>query len=190
MDKGLVVVGEIWMDAQIPVRGQIGTVFVPVVSMFWCVMVFWNVERKLVPYLSKSKPLFLAFGNFEKFKKLNCNKKKWIPVLEKRAWAALPFMKWGPECCVWTTALCTTPWSADNSPVQGHVSSTPDLRAGVGRQPGWTLLFLAVRAVAGLGIDSKGNKAHVITGCSPVFKALFISWGCSIPCRLPFKTWM
>lgn len=81
-----------------------------------------------------------------------------------------------------------SPWSTDNSPVQGHVSSTPDLRAGVGKQPGWTPLFLAVRAVAGLGMDSKGNKAHVITGCSPVFKALLISWGCSIPCRLPFKT--
>lgn len=76
------------------------------------------------PYLSKSKPLFLAFGKSEKFKKQNCDK-KWIPVLlEKRAWAALPFTKWGPGCCVWAPALCTAPWSSDNSPVQGHVSST------------------------------------------------------------------
>lgn len=64
------------MDAQIQVRGQIGTVFVLVVSMFSCIVVFWNVERKLVPTCLKSKPLFLALGNFEKFKKQNCNNKK------------------------------------------------------------------------------------------------------------------
>lgn len=33
-------------------------------------------------------------------------------------------------------------------------------------QPGWTLLFLPGRAVAGLGMNSEGCKAHVTTGCS------------------------
>lgn len=173
------------MDAQIQVRGQIGTVFVLVVSMFSCIVVFWNVERKLVPTCLSLSHSSLLWETLRSLKNKTATKKKVNPCPGEEGMSCFAFHE------VRSKVLCLnscSPWSTDNSPVQGHVSSTPDLRAGVGKQPGWTPLFLAVRAVAGLGMDSKGNKAHVITGCSPVFKALLISWGCSIPCWLPFKT--
>lgn len=75
------------MDAQIQVRGQIGTVMCFLLDTLICIGVL-KCGEKAGPYLSKPKPLFLAFGNFEKFCFLNFNKKV----------SPYPFAKEGTSC--------------------------------------------------------------------------------------------